>query len=107
MFQMNEKTFAELQKDCCWFTLPIFDKLPSIDPSIDIRDNSIWHNDVLVQRHIFAMIFGAFGYQRRLATAHVLIVKKLEELEKCEPKDKSMNYFGNDHNKCLIKMKFF
>ena len=23
------------------------------------------------------------------------------------PKDKSMNYFGNDHNKCLIKMKFF
>lgn len=23
------------------------------------------------------------------------------------PKDKSMNYFGNDHNKCLIKMIFF
>lgn len=91
MFQMDEKFFAQLQKDCCWFTLPMFDKLPSIDPNVDIRDKSIWKDDVLIQRHIFAMIFGAYGYTRRLATAGVLIVKKLEELEKSEPQDKSMD----------------
>ena len=61
MFQMDEKIFADLQKDCCWFNMPIFEQLPEVDPSIDVINDPIWRNDTYVQRHIFAMIFGGFG----------------------------------------------
>ena len=91
MFQMDEKFFAELQKDCCWFALPLFEKLPDIDPNIDVMDKSIWSDDVYVQRYIFAMIFGGFGYDVNLSKAKVVATIKLEQLEKQEPKDKSMN----------------
>lgn len=91
MFSMNAQVFEEIQRECCWFTLPIFDNVPDIDPSINIIDKEIWRNDVCVQRHIFAMIFGAFGYRRKLATASALIAKKLEELQKEEPQDQSMD----------------
>ena len=62
MFQMDEKIFAELQKECCWFSLPIFEQLPEVDPNKDVLNDPIWRNDTYVQRHIFAMIFGGFGY---------------------------------------------
>ena len=49
MFQMDEKFFAQLQKDCCWFTLPTFDSLPEIDPTVDVMmDESLWNDDVFV-----------------------------------------------------------
>ena len=42
MFQMDEKFFAQLQKDCCWFTLPMFENLPKVDPKADVvADESI------------------------------------------------------------------
>ena len=44
MFQMDEKLFAELQKDCCWFTMPIFEDLPNIDPCITIREAAEYSN---------------------------------------------------------------
>ncbi len=91
MFQMDEKFFAELQKDCCWFTLPIFENLPVIDPNLDVMDRSIWSDDACVQRHILAMIFGGFGYSIDLSKAEVIATIKLRQLEKREPKDKSPN----------------
>ena len=90
MFQMDEKLFAELQKDCCWFTLPLFEKLPDIDPTVDImRVEELWNDDTCVQRHIFAMIFGAFGYSVNLTRARSTALIKLGQIESREPKDKS------------------
>lgn len=91
MFQMDEKLFAELQKVCCWFTLPIFEDLPNIDPCIDIMNKAAWNDDILVQRHIFAMIFGGYGYSVNLSKAKALATIKLGQIEKQEPKDKSPN----------------
>ena len=91
MFQMDEKFFAELQKECCWFALPIFEQLPEVDPSKDVINDPIWRNDIYVQRHIFAMIFGGFGYSIDLSKAKVIATIKLGQLEKREPKDKSPN----------------
>lgn len=89
MFQMDEKYFSELQRECCWFTLPIFENLPDIDPNIDVMSKSIWSDNVCVQRHIFAMIFGGFGYSVDLSKAKFIATIKLGQLEKQEPKDKS------------------
>lgn len=88
--EMDEKFFAELQKDCCWFTLPMFENLPKVDPKVDVMaDESIWNDDVCVQRHIFAMIFGAFGYSINLTRARSTALIKLGQIENREPKDKS------------------
>lgn len=90
MFQMDETFFAQLQKDCCWFTLPMFENLPNVDPKEDIMaDESIWNDDVCVQRHIFAMIFGAFGYSVNLTRARSTALIKLGQIENREPEDKS------------------
>ena len=91
MLDMNKRTFAEIQRECCWFTLPIFEKLPDIDPTQNIMDPHIWRDDVCVQRHVFAMIFGAHGYSVNLAEANAIIIAKLEQLERIEPKDQSMD----------------
>lgn len=90
MFKMNEKFFAELQKDCCWFTLPMFENLPNVDPNVDVVQNdALWQDDACVQRHIFAMIFGAFGYPVNLTRARSIALIKLGQIENREPKDKS------------------
>ena len=90
MFKMDEKFFAELQRDCCWFTLPIFEQLPDIDPGVDITDSAIWSDDACVQRHIFAMTFGGFGSSVDLRRAKDLALIKLGEIEAREPKNKSI-----------------
>lgn len=91
MHLMDENLFFELQKSLCWFTLPIFENLPDIDLNIDVLDKSVWRDDILVQRHIFAMIFGGFGYNINLTRAKSIAIVKLGQIEKCEPQDKSMN----------------
>ena len=91
MFQMDEKFFADLQKDCCWFTLPFFEQLPEVDPSKDVLNDPIWRNDIYVQRHIFAMIFGGFGCSVDLANAKLLATIKFGQVEKQCPKDKSID----------------
>jgi hypothetical protein len=91
MFQMDEKFFAELQKECCWFTLPIFEQLPEVDPNKDVLNDPIWRNDTYVQRHIFAMIFGGFGYSVDLENAKLLATIKFGQVEKQCPKDKSID----------------
>ena len=91
MFQMDEKIFADLQKDCCWFTLPIFEQLPEVDPNKDVLNNPIWRNDTYVQRHIFAMIFGGFGCPVDLKNAKLLATIKFGQVEKQCPKDKSID----------------
>ena len=89
---MDEKFFAEIQKECCWFTLPMFENLPKVDPKVDVMANeSIWNDDVCVQRHIFAMIFGGFGYSVNLTRARSTALIKLGQIENREPKDKSPN----------------
>lgn len=89
---MDEKGFAELQKDCCWFTLPMFKNLPNVDPRVDVMaDKSIWNDDIYVLRHIFAMIFGGFGCPIDLSKAKFIATIKLEQLEKQEPKNKAPN----------------
>jgi hypothetical protein len=87
---MDEKIFAELQKDCCWFTLPIFEQLPEVDPNKDVLNDPIWRNDTYVQRHIFAMIFGGFGCSIDLENAKLLATIKFGQVEKHCPKDKSI-----------------
>ena len=91
MFQMDEKIFADLQKDCCWFSLPIFEQLPEVDPSKDVLNDPIWRNDTYVQRHIFAMIFGGFGCSVDLENAKLLATIKFGQVEKQSPKDKSID----------------
>ncbi len=91
LFFMNESAFAELQKGCCWFTLPIFEQLPNVDPSDNVLDDHIWKDDVCLQRHIFAMIFGGFGYSINLSRAKSISLAKLIQLEKSEPKNKSVD----------------
>ena len=90
MFQMDEQFFAQMQKDCCWFTLPMFEKLPNVDPNVDVVQNgALWQDDACVQRHIFAMIFGAFGYSVNLTRARSIALIKLGQIENRKPKDKS------------------
>ena len=91
MFQMDEKIFADLQKDCCWFTLSIFEQLPEVDPNKDVLNDPIWRNDTYVQRHIFAMIFGGFGCSVDLKNAKLLATIKFAQVEKQCPKDKSID----------------
>ena len=90
MFQMDEQFFAELQKECCWFNMPIFEQLPEVDPSIDVINDPIWRNDTYVQRHIFAMIFGGFGCSIDLKNAKLLATIKFGQVEKHCPEDKSI-----------------
>ena len=90
MFQLDEKLFADIERECCWFTLPMFDNLPNIDSEADITpDDPLWNNDACVQRHIFAMIFGGHGYSVNLSTAMVLATIKLGQIEKRAPERKS------------------
>ena len=89
MFQMDEKIFADLQQECCWFNMPFFEQLPEVDPRKDVLNGPIWKNDTYVQRHIFAMIFGGFGYSINLTRARSTALIKLGQIENCEPKDKS------------------
>lgn len=91
MFSMDEKEFAELQKGCCWFTLPFFEQLPEVDPGKDVLNDPIWENDTYVQRHIFAMTFGGFGCSVDLENANLLATIKFCQLEKRCPKDKSID----------------
>ena len=87
---MDEQFFAQMQKDCCWFTLPMFEKLPNVDPNVDVVQNdALWQDDACVQRHIFAMIFGAFGYPVNLTRARSIALIKLGQIENRKPKDKS------------------
>ena len=88
---MDEKFFAELQKECCWFTLSIFEQLPEVDPNKDVLNDPIWRNDTYVQRHIFAMIFGGFGCSVDLENAKLLATIKFGQVEKQCPKDKSID----------------
>ena len=88
---MDEKIFADLQKDCCWFTLSIFEQLPEVDPNKDVLNDPIWRNDTYVQRHIFAMIFGGFGCSVDLKNAKLLATIKFAQVEKQCPKDKSID----------------
>ncbi len=91
MFPMNEEFFAEIQKENCWFTLPIFEPVPDVVPVEDIINTPIWQDDACVQRHIFAMTFGGFGYSVDLSKAKVTATIKLGQIEKREPKDKSFD----------------
>ena len=91
MFSMDEKIFAELQKECCWFSLPIFERLPEVEPSKDVLNDPIWKNDTYVQRHIFAMIFGGFGCSVNLENAKLLATIKFGQVEKQCPKDESLD----------------
>ena len=91
MFQINEKFFAEIQKNRCWFTTPIHKNLPDIDSGINVMDESIWDDNICVQRHIFAMIFGSFGYSVDLLEAKRIATIKLKQIEKQEPKDNSQD----------------
>ena len=88
---MDEKIFAELQKECCWFSMPIFEQLPEVDPSKDVLNDPIWRNDTYVQRHIFAMLFGGFGCSVDLENAKLLATIKFGQVEKQCPKDKSID----------------
>ena len=88
---MDEKIFADLQKDCCWFTLSIFEQLPEVDPNKDVLNDPIWRNDTYVQRHISAMIFGGFGCSVDLKNAKLLATIKFGQVEKQCPKDKSID----------------
>jgi len=63
--------------------------LADVDPNMDVMDQSIWSDDVCVQRHIFAMIFGGFGYSVHLSKAKVIATIKLGQIEKQEPENKS------------------
>jgi len=87
---MDELTFfAELQKGNCWFTFSQFEELPTIDSKQKVMSAVIWKNDICVQRHIFAMIFGSFGYSASLSLAGEICRLKLEELAKRVPQNKS------------------
>lgn len=91
MFSMDEKEFAELQKECCWFTLPFFEQLPKVDPNKNVLNDPIWENDTYVQHHIFAMMFGGFGCSVDLENAKLLATIKFCQLEKRCPKDNSLD----------------
>ena len=64
MFEMNEEFFAELQKDNCWFTFSMFEDLPKIDPNGSFTLKEFFSDDILFQRHLFALIFVSFGYKK-------------------------------------------
>lgn len=91
MFSMDEECFANLQKECCWFTLPLFEQLPDVDPSKDILNDPLWENDTYVQRHIFAMTFGGLGCSIDLKNAKLLAAIKFSQVEDRCPSDKSHN----------------
>lgn len=90
-FFMDEDLFTALQKEICWFAFSPFEKLPPIDPTLDLDDLATGVGDTRVQRHAFAMIFGAHGYQRDLKRAKILCAAKLGSLEQIEPKTKDLN----------------
>lgn len=92
MFQTEENIFLQIQKDNCWFTFVKPNTLPDIDRTADImNDESLWNDDVLIQRHIFAMIFRGFGYSFDLKTALKITLKKLNQLADRLPTDKSFD----------------
>ena len=91
MFQMDEQFFAKIQRECCWFTAPLFENLPDIDPNIDVMHETFWQDEICVQRHIFAMIFGAFRYSVNLIRARSIALIKLGQIENCKPKDASID----------------
>ncbi len=86
---MNEKVFADIQRSCCWFTLPLFDPVPDIDATQNVLEDRIWKDDICLERHIFAMIFGACGYSQNLTRAKSLALMKLLQLKGSEPENKS------------------
>lgn len=88
---MNETYFAEIQKENCWFSFSMFEKLPEVDPNQIIKLDPIWLDDVCVQRHIFAMIFGSFGYSVRLAEAKLICREKLLSIGYRDPKSASFD----------------
>ncbi len=91
MFSMNESFFADIQKNNCWFTFCIFAPLPDISPAQNIMEDKLWEDDVCVQRHIFAYIFGGFGFPIDLSKAKTFAIMKLGQIEKREPKNKDIN----------------
>lgn len=85
---MDEIYFAQIQKTNCWFTFAMMEDLPPIQANMDDVIKT-FSNDKFVQRHLFAMIFGAFGYPLNLRAAEILILSKLTELNKREPEKKT------------------
>ena len=90
-YKMNEEFFASMQKPCCWFNFPLYETLPQVDVNDDITEPSLWCDDTLVQRHIFAMIFGCYGYSVDLERAEKLTTKKLFEVAENEPPNSSLS----------------
>lgn len=88
---MNKLFFEELQRDNCWFTFAFFEKLPDVDPQTNLLNRDVWQDDTLIQRHIFALIFGSFGYKRNLLKAIRLCYMKISHLAETEPRDTSFN----------------
>ena len=82
---MDDRLFAELQKEICWFTLPLFEELPEIVPGTRLEENEIWDDDVCLMRHLFAMIFGGYGYPVMLTRAKSICTLKLLRLGTTEP----------------------
>lgn len=88
---MNEMLFAELQKDNCWFTFSMFEELPIVTHTQIVESDEIWKKEMHVQRHIFAMIFGSYGYNRNLSKAKAVCGLKIIQLEEREPSNKSLD----------------
>lgn len=88
---MNETVFADLQKNNCWFTFGMFDGLPPIDPDKETEITITDCNDTLAQRHIFAMLFGGFGYRANLSRARALCEFKLMRHGNYEPQSHSLD----------------
>lgn len=91
---MDELLFAELQRDNCWFTLSFFEDLPQVDATGHNAIKRAWADDACIQRHIFAMIFGGFGYSVNLFKAKMYCELKIIEFGKSEPE----NRFFEDAN---------
>ena len=91
MFEMNEEFFAELQKDNCWFTFAMLEDLPEIDPKDYLMSDKVYKNDVLFQRHIFALMFGSYGYSKDLKRAARACALKIIDFENHEPKNRSFD----------------
>ena len=90
-FEMNESLFAEFQRNNCWFEFAMGNELPKINPNLNCLSSELYDDDTLAQRHIFAMIFGGFGYETNLNQARILCRNRLLQTEYREPKDKPLD----------------
>ncbi|MGM9684356.1 MAG: hypothetical protein ACI3XQ_12230, partial [Eubacteriales bacterium] len=86
---MDEEEFAKLQKENCWFNDANFKSLPPVDSSQNIK--CIWEDETHLQRHIFAMIFGAFGYSANPLKAAWITCEKITALKEQKPTNIDLN----------------